>query len=396
MGPSQPNRTTVLHVTTIPSSLLFLHGQASFMRRAGFEVHAVSSAGPELTAFARQERATVHAVEMTRRVTPLQDLCALWRLRAVLRRVRPDVVHGHTPKGGLLAMLAGWLAGTPVRVYHLRGLPLLTASGARRRILWATERTSCALAHRVIAVSGSMRSEAIRERLCDPDRITVLLGGSGNGVDAAGRFRPLGEEVRRQARARRGIPPDALVVGFVGRIARDKGVGELARAWANLRDRHPSLHLLLVGEPESNDPLPDGVLSSLRADPRVHLTGHEWDTPPLYAAMDVVALPTYREGFPNVALEAAAMALPLVATSVPGCVDAVRDGVTGILVPPRDPEALAAALDRYLANPPLRAEHGAAGRLRALQEFGQEAIWSALAAEYRALLAPPPARAAAQ
>jgi glycosyltransferase involved in cell wall biosynthesis len=378
---------TVLHVTTVASTLRFLHGQTSFIRRAGFDVHAVSSPGPELAAFAEKEGVAVHAVEMTRRMTPLRDLRALLRLRKVLRRVRPDIVHGHTPKGGLLAMLAGWLAGTPVRIYHLRGLPLLTASGTRRRILRLTEAVSCGLAHRVIAVSHSMRSEAIRERLCAPDRIKVLLGGSGNGVDAEGRFRPLGDVVRRETRARHGIPEDALVVGFVGRIVREKGVAELATAWMGLRERYAGLHLLLVGVLEPEDPLPPGVVRLLHSDPRVHLVGLDWDTPRLYAAMDVVALPTYREGFPNVPLEAAAMALPVVATRVPGCVDAVQDGTTGLLVPPRDADALARALDRYLASPTLRATHGAAARRRVLADFRQEAVWLAVEQEYRELLA---------
>jgi len=387
--PRDPRRAvTIVHVTTVPSSLRFLHGQASFIRRAGFGLHAVSSPGSELSAFGEREGVAIHALEMTRSMTPLKDLRALWRLWRLLRRLRPDLVHGHTPKGGLLAMVAGWLARTPSRVYHLRGLPLLTAAGTRRRILHLTERISCGLAHRVIAVSHSMRSAALDEGLCPRDRIVVLLGGSGNGVDATGSFQPLGDEVRRATRVRHGIPLDAIVVGFVGRLVRDKGVQELASAWRRLAAADPRLHLLMVGMFEREDALPGDVVAALRADPRVHLTGLDWNTPPLYAAMDVVALPTYREGFPNVLLEAAAMALPVVATATPGCVDAVQDGVTGTLVPARDAEALAAALERYVASRALRSAHGAAGRRRVLAEFGQQAIWQALADEYRALTAP--------
>jgi glycosyltransferase involved in cell wall biosynthesis len=380
-------RTTVLHVTTVPTSLVFLSGQASFIRRAGFEVHAVSSPGPELARFGEAEQVAVHTVRMTRRMTPLQDLRAVWELSRLLRRVRPEIVHGHTPKGAFIAMIAGWLAGTPVRIYHLRGTPYLTATGVRRRILGWTEWTSCRLAHRVLSVSHSMRSIMISDGLCGADKIKVLLGGSGNGVDATGRFRPLPDAVRLAARAQHGIPSDALVVGFVGRITRDKGLCELASAWQRLRERHPQLHLLLVGVPEREDPLPDEVATALRSDPRVHFTGLDWDTPRLYAAMDVVALPSYREGLPNSLLEGAAMALPAVTTSACGCVDAVQDGVTGTIVPPRDADALAEALERYLSSPALRASHGAAGRRRVLAEFRQEAIWQAIAQEYHDLLA---------
>lgn len=376
----------MVHVTTIPASLYFLAGQASFIRDRGFAVHAISSPGPDLSTFADREGAHVHPIGMTRQITPLRDLVALLRICVALRRIRPEIVHAHTPKGGLLGMLAAWLARTPVRVYHLRGLPLLTATGTRRWLLRFTERTSCTLAHRVLAVSHSMRTIAIEEGLCGGDKIRVLAGGSGNGVDAIGRFKPLEQAVRLAARAQHRIPADALVIGFVGRLVRDKGVVELASAWRRLREGNPRLHLLLVGPLDPDDPLPLDVITALESDPRVHFTGLDRDIPRLYAAMDVVALPTHREGFPNVALEAAAMELPIVAMAVPGCVDAVHDGVTGTLVPPGDTRTLAQALQRYLSDAPLRATHGEAARRRVLADFQREAIWQAIVEEYRTLL----------
>jgi glycosyltransferase involved in cell wall biosynthesis len=172
------------------------------------------------------------------------------------------------------------------------------------------------------------------------------------------------------------------VVGFVGRLVREKGVVELWDAWRTLRAELPDLRLVLVGPREPHDPIPAEVARALELDPRVLLAGSDRDTPRWFRAMDVVALPSWREGFPVVPLEAAAVALPVVATEVPGCVDAVVDGVTGRLVPPRDAVALAAALRAYLVDPALRARHGSAARARVLADFDQRRIWDALHAEY--------------
>jgi glycosyltransferase involved in cell wall biosynthesis len=379
---------TLLHITTVPTSLTFFRGQVAYMKRQGFRVHALSSPGADLDDFADREGVEVHAVEMPRRITPLRDLRAVVGILREMSRVRPAIVHAHTPKGGLLGMIAAAAHRAPVRIYHIRGLPLLGARGMKRRLLWATEWLACRLAHQVLCVSHSVRAEAVDAGICPPEKIAVLGGGSGNGVDATGRFDPdrLDDRLRAETRARLGIPRDSVVLGFVGRIVRDKGIVELTEAWRELRDRYPHLRLLMIGPFEPQDPVPPEIGRLLREDPRVHLAGMDWNTPPLYAAMDLVALPTYREGFPNVPLEAAAMRLPVVATSIPGCVDAVADGVTGLLVPPRDPAALRTALARYLDDPELRLLHGAAGRERVLREFRQEAIWEALCGEYRALL----------
>jgi glycosyltransferase involved in cell wall biosynthesis len=240
----------------------------------------------------------------------------------------------------------------------------------------------------VFCVSHSLREVAVNERLCRPEKIVVLAGGSGNGVDATNRFNPdlFGPQDRQRVRDRFGIPNGAFVVGFVGRLVRDKGIIELEEAWRRLSVLFPEIHLLLVGPFEPRDPVPKGVKTRLISDPRIHLTNEHVDPAPLYTAMDLVVLPTYREGFPNVPLEAAAMRLPVVATSVPGCVDAVQDGVTGTLVPAQDTAALAEAIDRYIHNPFLRKQHGKAGRARVLREFRQEVIWDALFQEYSKLL----------
>jgi glycosyltransferase involved in cell wall biosynthesis len=386
----------VVHVTTVPQTLFFLAGQPAYFRERGVDFVAVSSPGAELDRFRSSERVRCFAVPMERRITPLRDLVALARLVRILRTLRPDVVDAHTPKGGLLGMVAAALARVPVRVYHVHGLPLLTASGARRLLLGATERAAALLATRVLYVSPSLAEAASAERLAPKSRMGVILGGSIGGVDATGRFRAPTAEQRRAARSALGIPADALVVGFVGRLVRDKGIAELAHAWRLLRDEFPALRLLLVGAREPQDPVPAGATAALRGDPRVAEVGFDLDVPKYFRAMDVLALPTHREGFGNVLLEAAAMSLPTVATQVTGCVDAVVDGVTGVLVPPRDPEALATALRAYLRDPALRERHGRAGRERALREFDRHRIWDALHAEYAKLLAaerPPPLRA---
>jgi len=285
-------------------------------------------------------------------------------------------------------MIGAWLAQVPVRIYHMYGLPLTTARGPRRLLLRWTERVSCRLADQVLCLSRSLREVAVAEGLCPPEKIKVLLSGNIDGLDAEEKFNParLPAGARADVRAQYGIPPGALVAGFVGRIVRDKGLCELAGAWQILRDEYPDLHLLVAGESEPQDPIPAEVNHLLRTEPRIHLTGWCADTPPLYAAMDLFVLPTYREGFGTVSLEAAAMEVPVVSSRVPGCIDAVEDGVTGTLVTVRDAAALAAGMRRYLCDPGLRRRHGLAGRQRVLRDFRPEAMRAALYQEYVRLL----------
>lgn len=379
--------TKLLHITTVPETLSFLTGQIGYMKLQGYEVDVLSSPGKLLLEFAEQQQVKAYAVEMPRWITPIKDLQSLVYICRYLRQIRPHIVHASTPKGGLLGTIAAWLMRSPIRVYQMRGLPLMTATGYKRSLLWWSEKISCLLAHQVFCVSHSLREVAISEGLCPATKITVLLGGSSNGVDAREQFNPegVGVEVGREIRQQYGIPVDATVVGFVGRIVRDKGIAELVQAWKILRKEFPNVHLLMVGPFEPQDPVSPDIENSLKNDLRIHLTGNSQNIPPFYAAMDILTLPTYREGFPNTPLEAAAMQLPVVATKIPGCIDAVQDGITGILVPPRNVEALAKAIRAYLQSSELRQQHGQAGRLRVLHNFSQEAIWAAMYQEYQRL-----------
>jgi glycosyltransferase involved in cell wall biosynthesis len=378
----------LLYITTIPGTLYFHLGQIGYMRQQGFEIHALSSPGTLPQQLMGDNAIALHVVNMPRRITPLQDLIAVIKLWHCIRKIKPDLVHASTPKGGLLGTIAAALAGVPARLYQMRGLPMMTATGLKYRLLWLSEWVACHLAHRTLCVSHSLREVAIAHHLADPNKITVLLGGSSNGVDAIHRFNPsrFSPASRQILRQQYGIPQDAIVIGYVGRVVQDKGIQELVQAWQILRDRDPKLHLLVVGAFEPQDPISDEVQDCLRNDFRIHITDEVQDTAPFYSIMDILTLPTYREGFPNVLLEAASMQLPIVATAIPGCIDAVQSQVTGILVPLRNGNALAEGLQRYLDAPQMRLQHGQAGRDRILQEFNQEALWKALHQEYHHLL----------
>ena len=379
---------SVVHVTTVPGTLGFLKGQIGHLKSRGCAVLAVAAPGPALENFGSRLQIPVEGVKMARRITPLADLGAVARLWRLFRRVRPDVVHGHTPKGGLLAMIAAALAGVPARFYTVHGLPLETAKGWKRKLLQWTERVSCSLAHRVHPVSESLSRLVLREKLCPQRRIFRMGPGTIDGVDAERRFAPGPESAAAglELRARLGIPPDAPVIGFVGRLVRDKGVHDLVEAWKLLRVEVPEAHLVIAGGFESHDPLPAEDARILNEDPRIHLLGHVDSMTPVYATLQVLALPTYREGFPQTPLEAAAMEVPVVATRVTGCVDAVVHGVTGTLVPTRFPRALATALESYLHDPDLRVRHGRAARRRVLEKFRPREFWLAMEDGYRSRL----------
>ncbi len=391
-APLAPDEVTeglkLIHTTTIPETAwVFLNGQLQFIKDKGFEVHLASSSGPLLADTGRREGVRTWEIALTRRITLLSDLWALAQFTMLFRRLKPHVLHAHTPKAGLISMLAGWITGVPVRIYTIHGFPHMEAKPLMRFLLRLCEKLTCRLSHRALCVSPSLLKFAQQEGFPKKSKMQALLYGSVNGIDTE-HFNPalFNHEDRKKIRAEYGIPAQAQVMGYVGRLVIDKGIIEMADAWDKLREQFPDLHLLMVGPTETTEDQAIHIRKRLEKDPRVHWTGFFLDIPRILTAMDLLVLPSYREGFGYAPLEAAAMELPSVATRIIGLYDAVVDGETGILIKQKNTEALVAAVKHLLDNPQLRDKMGQAGRRRVLDKFRQEMIWEALTYIYRQLL----------
>lgn len=372
----------------VPLTLFnFAKGQLAFLKKTGFEVSALCSPGKELEEIAKREGIETFAIQISREIKPSKDLISLFKLLHLFHGIKPTIVQAGTPKAALLSLTAAFILRVPVRVFLLHGLRSEGLNGWKKTMIKWTECCCCCFAHQVLSVSESVRTLVINEKICKPDKIKVLHNGTANGIDSR-HFDPnrFSEGYRERVRRNISIPNGAKVLLFAGRLVRDKGIVELYNAWEILKEEYADVYLVIAGCEEAGDPAPRHVMAALKQDQRVRMLDYVEDIVSYYAAASLLILPTYREGFPYVPMEAAAMALPVVATKVTGCLDAVVDGVTGTLVPPRDVNALVHAIEVYLNDEQLRKNHGKAGRDRIVRDFQPGDLWKAYHDEYLRLL----------
>ncbi len=367
------SRHRIVIGVTSPISLILMRGLPERLAQEGWDVTVVSAPGDELAELSRSGLVSVESVEMARDPRLLPDARALldwWRL---LRRLRPQVILVGTPKAGMLGVLAGFLAGVPVRIYHLRGLRLETASGVSRAVFRAVEALTLAAATSTVAVSASLKRRISALRLGRSKKVVVLGHGSSNGVDVD-RFRPAEDSADVLAlRERLGLDGDAPVIGYVGRLHPDKGLDDLIAASDLLSARDVDHQLLVVGG--TDHPSAHDMLSRLERLPvAVSLPGSVSDSAPFYQAMDIHCLPTLREGFPNAVLEASASGVASVTTDATGAVDSVVIGETGYIVPVRDSVALADALEEALSDRDELSRRSGSARQWVVENYSRERV----------------------
>jgi glycosyltransferase involved in cell wall biosynthesis len=373
---------TILVGVTHAQTCLVLGARLRALRRAGFRVLLVSSPGPLLDLTATRDGVERIALPMQRGMAPFADLVAFFRLWRLIGKCRPDLVEFSTPKAGLLGTFAARLRGVPRRVYMLRGLKLEGTSGIKRRVLLAAERMAARSAHVVVCNSESLREEALALRVAPADKLRLLGAGSSNGVDVD-RFCPGPSKIREEL----GIPPSAPVIGFSGRLTRDKGLPELIEGFDLILAAEPATRLLLVGWFDvAEDALDPELRARILSHPNIYCTGFVGEMAPYYRAMDLLVLPTWREGFPNAVLEAAATGIPVVTTASTGARDSVVPEVTGLVIPPGHPYAIYEAAMKLIRDPKRRQRMGQAGRAWIVEYFAEPHVVGLTVDYYKSLL----------
>ena len=372
----------LLRLTTVDISLnSLLKGQLRYLSQY-FEVVGVAADTGVLQQVSEREGVRVVDLPMHREISLWADCKSLWALVKLFRRERPDIVHANTPKASLLGMVAAVLCRVPNRIYTVTGLRFETTQGVLRFVLKTMERITCLCATKVIPEGDGVKSILLRERITRKP-MQKILNGNINGVDLEWYDRT--ESVMQRASEVRGDSTDFTFV-FIGRIVRDKGVNELVEAFSRLANERSDVRLMLVGRFEDDlDPLPQHTKKQIESNERISFVGYQSDVRPYLVASDVLVLPSYREGFPNVVLQAGAMGLPVIVTDVNGSDEAICSGVNGVIVPKYSSEVLYRAMSDMVSDRDATANMAAVAREMVASRFDQKDVWAALANMYKEL-----------
>lgn len=354
----------VLHIVSVSFSLRYFVGnQFHYFKEKGYDFHVACSESAEFTSLSEEFEFKPFPIPILRTINPLQDIKSIYKLYKYIRSEKFDLVIAHSPKGGLVGMLAAYLAGVPKRIFFRHGLVFETITGFKKLLMINIERMIGFCANSIVNVSPSI-AKASNELKLNASSKNVLLGkGTCNGIDIT-RFKPRSDY----------NDPELITIGFVGRLSKDKGLVELIDAWKLLCDEFSSIRLLLVGPVDERDQLPQATLDYICQSPTIEYVGGVSDTSLYYNRMNIFVLPSYREGFPTVTLEASSSGLPIVTTKVTGCIDSIIEDVTGFFAD-NNPYSLYEKIKFYIENQELARFHGTNGYQFVQENFSENFIY---------------------
>jgi len=375
----------LIRITTIPLSLeKLLEGQLSFMN-SHYEVIAIAAEKERLEKYGRNNNVKTFWVNMTRKITPIKDLKAVFKLYRYFKNESPLIVHTHTPKAGIVGMFAAKLAGVPIRLHTVAGLPLLETTGVKRRILNFVEKLTYSLATKVYPNSFELKKIILDQEFTNNNKLKILGQGSSNGIDTK-YFDPklYLERENDILRKELNINRNDLIFIFIGRIVSEKGINELITAFKRLYEVNSNIKLLLVGPFENDlDPIDDSNLEIIKSHNGIISVGYQEDVRPYLAISDILTFPSYREGFPNVVMQAGAMNLPSIVTDINGCNEIVRDGENGIIIPVKDSDGLYNAMNRFYNDSSFLEKIKNNTRAHITANYERKQFWNLLLAEYK-------------
>ena len=375
----------LVRITTVPISLkTLLKGQHQFMSEH-FEVIGISSEGSELRDVENTEGIRVIPIGMTRTISPLRDLRSLWDLYKVLKKEKPLIVHSHTPKAGIVGMLAAKLAGVPYRLHTVAGLPLMEAKGGKRKLLNIVEKMTYSFATKIYPNSKGLFDFITVNNFAKRQKMSVIGNGSSNGINT-NYFNPelFSETDKELWRKDIGINPTDFVFIFVGRLVGDKGINELIASFNKISKEYIQIKLLLVGSLEPDlDPLLPETLEVIKLNPNIIAVGFQNDVRKYFAISDALVFPSYREGFPNVVMQAGAMGLPSIVSNINGCNEIIEEGENGLIIPVKDSNAIYLSMRKMLSDTDFREKMKQKSRSMITTRYEQQVVWKLILKEYK-------------
>jgi len=380
-------KNKLIRITTVPISLkILLKNQLKYMNQY-FEVVAVSSKGKELSDVEKDEGTRTVKLNMSREITPVKDLISLIKMIFLLLQEKPDIVHTHTPKAGIVGMVASWVIGVPHRLHTVAGLPVMEATGRKKTLLLMVEKLTYACATKVYPNSYGLQEYILENDLTDKNKLKVIGHGSSNGIDTSHFDRTV--EVLNQSKQikEKYNLEKKFVFCFVGRVVKDKGVNELLYAFNTLAQEFDTIRLLIVGGFEEKlDPLTKQSYEILDENQSIIYVGFQNDIRPYLAASNCFVLPTYREGFPNVVLQASSMELSSIVTNINGCNEIIKHNENGLIVEPKDKDALYSAMKQYLEDKKLLEKLSSNSRKDIITKYDRKQFFKFLLEEYNKVL----------